>query len=280
VLAIAEILLDARYSWHAANASTGSATLGFIVNGPIRDQIGMNYRGNVLGPGNRANSTIGRAIRLLQINAFGSIPGAGHDATSALPILDRSTLGHPAKYAGFHIPEFEEAIPDWPPFHVERGFDRAQNVVHVFSSGGGMQISLHAEKTAEQLSDAIAHRLAHLGRHSRQHGEGNWLVLIIPPETATLIARDGWSKAQLREAIFRKSQRSVAWLKQNGWPADRGGPLASALLNAPLAPGDADTLLGVVGSPDDLHVIVAGGPAGSWAFFLVPYGGPIVARAF
>src|SRR5262245_32167093 len=79
VLAIAEVLLDPSLDFHAANASTGSPAIGFIVNGPIRNAIEMNYRGNVLGPGNRANATIGRAIRLLQINAFGSTPGAGND---------------------------------------------------------------------------------------------------------------------------------------------------------------------------------------------------------
>ncbi len=56
----------------------------------------MNYRGNVLGSGNRANSTIGRAVRLTMINAMGSVSGAGNeDALGAKdrPILDRSTLG-------------------------------------------------------------------------------------------------------------------------------------------------------------------------------------------
>ena len=53
--------------------------MGFVVNGPIRAALDMNFRGNVLGPGNRANSTIGRAVRLTQINAFGSVPGAGNE---------------------------------------------------------------------------------------------------------------------------------------------------------------------------------------------------------
>ncbi|HZQ34752.1 MAG TPA: hypothetical protein VFD32_02385 [Dehalococcoidia bacterium] len=273
VVAIVEVLLDPRYDFHAANASTGSPALGFIVNGPIRDAIGMNYQGNVLGPGNRANATIGRALRLLQINAFGSVPGAGLDEASPLPILDRATLGQPGKYAGFHLPEYEEAYPDWPPLHVERGFARDQNVVTVFATGGGLQISLHVEQRAEQIAETVAHQLAHLGRNT---GQG-WLVLALTPEAARIVVRDGWSRAQLREAIYARATRSTAWLKQNGWST--GGFLHGALSNAPLAPGDELQQKSVVRGPDDIYLVVAGGPAGAWAYVLLPYG-PIAAKAF
>jgi hypothetical protein len=273
VLAIAEVLLDPNLDFHAANASTGSPAIGFIVNGPIRNAIDMNYRGNVMGPGNRANATIGRAIRLLQINAFGSTPGAGNDEQSPVAILDRATLGQPGKYAGFHLPEYEEAFPEWRPLHVERGFAPKQNVVTVFAAGGGMQISLHVEQRAEQIAETTAHQLAHIGRNT---GQG-WLVLVLTPEAARIVVRDGWSKAQLREAIYAKAARSTAWLKENGWST--GGFLNGALSNAPLQTGDETVLKSVVRSPDDIYLTVAGGPAGGWAYFLVPYG-PIAAKAF
>jgi hypothetical protein len=273
VLAIAEVMLDPEHDFHAANASTGSPAMGFIVNGPIRNAIGMNYRGNVMGPGNRANATIGRAVRLLQINAMGSTPGAGNDEDSPVPILDRATLGQPGKYAGFHIPEYEEAFPEWQPLHVERGFAPEQNVVSVFATGGGMQISLHVEQRADQIAETIAHQLAHIGRNA---GQG-WLVLVLTPEAARIVVRDGWSKAQLREAIYAGATRSVAWMKENNWSTS--GFLNGALSNPPLQPGDETRLRSVVRSPDDIYLTVAGGPAGAWAYFLVPYG-PIVTRAF
>jgi hypothetical protein len=274
VLAIAEVLLDPGHDFHAANASTGSPAVGFVVNGPIRDAIGMNSRGNVLGPGNRANATIGRAIRLLQINAMGSTPGAGHDEGSPVAILDRATLGQPGKYAGFHLPEYEEAFPEWAPLHVERGFAREQDVVTVFATGGGMQLSLHVEQRAEQIAETIAHQLAHLGRNT---GQG-WLVLVLTPEAARVVVRDGWSKARLREAVYAKAARSVAWLKQNGWPTTRG-ILDGALNNPPPQRGDETEARSIARSPDDIYLLVAGGPAGAWAYFLPPYG-PIASKAF
>ena len=77
VIALVECLLEPVLNLHVANSSTGSLTLGFIVNGPVRQRLGMNCHGNVLGPGNRANASIGRALRLVQVNIMGSVAGPG-----------------------------------------------------------------------------------------------------------------------------------------------------------------------------------------------------------
>ena len=53
VLAIVEAMMVESFGIHAANASTGSMAVGFVVNGPIRTALGMNSSGNILGPGNR-----------------------------------------------------------------------------------------------------------------------------------------------------------------------------------------------------------------------------------
>ncbi|MCS7174062.1 MAG: hypothetical protein N0A24_12005, partial [Armatimonadetes bacterium] len=80
----------------------GQAVL-VIVNGPIRHQLAFNCRDNVLSPGDRANATVGRAIRLVILNALGIRPHG----------YDQSTQGTPAKYS-FCIAENEEESP-WEP---------------------------------------------------------------------------------------------------------------------------------------------------------------------
>ena len=82
-----------------------------IVNGPVRDAIGLNGSIGALGPGWRANMTIGRALRLVISLTGGGFPGR----------LDRSTLGQPGK-VGLCFAEDEEVSP-WEPLHVERGYD-------------------------------------------------------------------------------------------------------------------------------------------------------------
>ena len=72
-------------------------------------------------------------------SGLGSVPGAGNELGRAgdgdsprRPILDRSTVGQPGKYAGYHVPEFEEAFPSLVPLHVMHGLAPEQNVITLF----------------------------------------------------------------------------------------------------------------------------------------------------
>jgi len=274
VLALVDGMGDPGFSLHAANASTGGMALGFVVNGPIRTELGMNCQGNVLGPGNRANSTIGRAVRLTQINAMGSIPGAGNELGSdapARPILDRSTVGQPGKYAGYHVPEFEEAFPTLAPMHVMHGFAPEQNVVTLFSVVGHIQISAHAERTAAEIADTMAYYLVGSGR-LRKHGE---CVLVIPPENAEIFVRDGWSKADIGNAVYERTKRTAAEVKRAGG-STTGGVMSAR--GGAIRPEDETTDVAIAGSGRDVHVAVAGGPAGAFIYALLPYGGGFAIR--
>jgi hypothetical protein len=269
VLAIIEAMADDAFGLHAINATTGGSAVGFIVNGPVRTQLEMNFRGNVLGPGNRANSTIGRAVRLTQINAMGSVPGAGNEAqieARGRPILDRATIGQPGKYAGYHIVENEEDYPSLLPLHVERGFAADQSVVTAFATVGHIQISVHAESSAEQIAETLSHYLVGTGRFQRL----GYCVLVIPPENANIFVRDGWSKADIRRAIFEGTSRSVAWVKS------QGGSLTGGLFDrrgAQPDQGDENETVAIAGSEDEILIVIAGGPAGAFVHALLPYGG-------
>jgi hypothetical protein len=248
--------------------------LGFVVNGPIRIELGMNCQGNVLGPGNRANSTIGRAVRLTQINAMGSVPGAGNELVGdrpPRPILDRSTVGQPGKYAGYHVPEYEEGFPSLVPLHVMHGFSPEQNVVTLFSVVGHIQISAHAERTADAIVDTIAYYLVGSGR-LRKHGE---CVLVIPPENADVFVRDGWSKADIGEAVYERTKRTAAWVKRSGGSTS-GGVMSAR--GGEIRPEDETTDVAIASSGPDVHVVVAGGSAGAFIYALLPYGGGFAIR--
>ncbi len=269
VMAIVEAMATDDFGLHAANATTGGSAVGFVVNGPVRTALGMNFRGNVLGPGNRANSTIGRAVRLVQINGFGSVPGAGNEdlvPPGGRPILDRATLGQPGKYAGYHIVENEEDYPTLRPLHVERGFGPEQSVVTAFATAGHLQISVHHEPTAEAIVASLSHYLVGAGHLTRS----GYCVLVIPPENADIFVHDGWTKADIRHAVFEGTSRSVAWVKRHG------GSLTGGLMDrrgSAVLPGDEEATAAAAGSPDDILVVVAGGPAGAFVHTLFPYGG-------
>lgn len=274
VLALVEGVADPGFALHAANASTGGMAVGFVINGPIRNQLNMNFRGNVLGPGNRANSTIGRALRLTQINAMGSVPGAGNESIldgTSRPILDRSTIGQPGKYAGYHVPEYEEAFPSLTPLHVMHGFAPERNVVTVFSVVSHVQISAHAERTAGEIIDTICYYLGNSGRLART-GD---CVLVIPPENAEKFVRDGFSKSDIAEAVYQGTRRTVAEVKR------AGGSVTGGLMDrrgGTVGPGDDTREVAIATNGDHVHVVVAGGPAGAFIYALLPYGGGFAMR--
>src|SRR3990172_8534240 len=94
-----------------------------MLNGPIRKEIDLNCSNNLFGPGKMTNATIGRAIRLIQLNIGGVVPG----------VTDKSCHGWPGKYT-LCWGENEEASP-WVPYHVEKGFNPNDSTLTIFAAG-------------------------------------------------------------------------------------------------------------------------------------------------
>jgi hypothetical protein len=136
LLAATEAMLDPAFNLIGPSSSQGSAAVLTIVNGPIARELQINCRNNLFGPGHRANATIGRAIRLILMNACASIPG----------LFDRSIIGESAKYS-YCIAE-NETETHWLPLHVERGFDREQSTVTVFACWSPRQLRCDADPRA------------------------------------------------------------------------------------------------------------------------------------
>ena len=124
VIAAVEAVLDEAFSLHGVVATTMFVGPIVIVNGPIRKTIGMNSGVNALGQGNRANSTIGRALQLVIRNVGGGKPGG----------VDRATFGTPGK-VGFCFAENEEDSC-WEPLSVERGIAPGKSAVTLFAGYG------------------------------------------------------------------------------------------------------------------------------------------------
>ncbi len=102
-------------------SSTTSFASMMVVNGPIRDEIGMNYGLGALSPVNYANSVIGRAWTLMSINLGDVRPGATFTASTGTTI----------NYNNMCCAENEE-LSVWEPFHARKGFKRDESTVSLF----------------------------------------------------------------------------------------------------------------------------------------------------
>ena len=228
-----------EFTLHGSITSTGGSATLLVVNGPIRRTLDVNGGSNVFGPGWRANATIGRAIRLITVNCLGALPG----------VLDRSTQGHPGKYS-YCIAENEEGSP-WEPYHVERGFARDASTVTVFAAEGPHNALSHYGLTADAILVTIADTMACLGSFSAGQS-----FVVLAPEHVAILARDGWTKPRIREALYAQARRTRADLK-------RGGKVPGAIEAA-----DETTWVHRGTGPEDIHLIVAGGGPGGHSAFI------------
>jgi hypothetical protein len=258
VIAATEALCSHEFNAHALVSTYGPSPV-MVVNGPIRHRIGMNMGINVLGHGNRANATIGRAIKLILRNLGGLRPGE----------IERAALGSPAKY-GACYPEFEERSP-WEPMHVERGFNRNDSVVTLFSlEGSPHQIADQTSRTARSLGGSLGLGME-CGWHPKTHGVGD-VLLVISPEHVDTLWREHWTKDDVRKRIQEITSRPLRELL----PTEDYGGLGAMPEQVALARGRTQEQLNSLRpkfkSPKNIHIIVAGGPAGKWSSVINGYG--------
>jgi hypothetical protein len=255
VVAAARAVLDPAFNIHGQAVTTQPAGQLVVVNGPVREAIGLNGGMGALGPGFRANLTIGRALRLLITLTGGAVPGE----------LDRATLGHMGK-VGFCVAENEEASP-WEPLHVERGFRPEQSVVTVIGSDAPLSISDHRSRTPEDLAYV-------LGWAAASAWSTNWwplaepTVFVICPEHAEMFRAAGWSKQRLRQFMFEAVRKTAGELRRG-----ETTPLVHAAGPAAQVPKWL--------SPEAIVLMVAGGEAGRYSAVLGPctgMGSAIVSR--
>lgn len=187
------------FNFHGSTASTGGSAPLLIVSGPVADDIGMNADVNLFGPGNRANATIGRAVRLILRNVFQMLPG----------ISDKSTQGQPAKYS-FCIAERARGNP-WPLLCQAQGYPEGVSSVTVFASGGFCNVENHGGNTPEQILGSVADAMANYG--SITLGQS---VVVLAPEHMHIVAGAGWSREDARSFLFSRAKRPVDGMKSVG----------------------------------------------------------------
>ncbi len=249
VAAAVEAMSAPEFNLVGIATTTGSAAPLVIVNGPAVAQLGLNAGGNALGPGNRANACIGRAVGLVLRNVGGAVPG----------VFDMATLGQPAKYTCCFAENTAES--PWTPLHVERGFAVSDSVATVVGIAGTVEIVDSASHAGDELAQTFAQSMLIAG--SRGVGSllgGGEPLLVLPPEIANLFECGGYGKVKLRQALFERAQLPVAQLS----------PAVRARLVADFGAGIG--AMRIAACADDVMIVVAGG-VGIKAMYAPTWGG-------
>ncbi len=234
VIAAVRAIAQPQFNLLWVQATTNPVAPLVVINGPIREALDVNCGRGALGPGRRANATIGRAVRLVMLNIGGGKPGE----------IDKSALGQPAKYT-FCMGELEEESP-WQPLHVERGMADGENAVSVFGVQGLTSIRTPFSRP-ESILKMLANAMAVYGNNSYNNGTGN-PVLVFTPGYAQLFHNAGWSKLNVKEWLFEHTKVPVSLLPSE--PSQTGHRKPRVL--------EGDDRLCICEKPDDIMIVVAG----------------------
>jgi hypothetical protein len=241
VVAAVEAALEPRFNLQALTTTTHPVTPLVVVHGPVVDALGFNGGPNVFGQGNRANAGVGRALRLVLQNVGEARPGE----------TDRATHGTPGKYA-YCIAENAAATP-FATFHEDRGGGPVGGVT-VVGGEGPHNINDHGSTDAAGVLNTIAGTVAGLGSNNLYlRGQ---MLLVLGPEHAEVLAREGYDRRRIQEAVHAhpRARVSIAGISE--------GNLDRYRRTAPhvFAGVAADGVVPMLDAPESLLVMVAGGP--------------------
>lgn len=252
LIAAIEAISDPAFNLLGIQTTTNPVGPLLLLNGPIRQQLDVNCGRGALGPGRRANATIGRALRLVLLNLGGAAPGD----------VDKATLGMPGKYT-MCLGEMEEESP-WAPLHVDRGCRREDSAVTVIGVQGTDNMFVGWKK-AESILRAMASTMTSLGANNTLRGQGN-PILFMNPGHARLMADQGFDKARIQRELYERAQIPVGALPDELSEIEEGSRHIVNGFNT------------VTKAPEDILIAVAGGPEAYHMAYCATFGEFAVTR--
>ena len=198
VVAAVKAAADPQFDLTELQATTHCTAPLIIVNGPARFDCGPVASGfGALGPGHRANASIGRALRLCLINIGGGKPGSS----------DMALLGHPGKFT-YCLAEAEEESP-FPPLHTSLGFEATDSSVTLLGCEAPHSV-LYSDNAddpedAEKLLYVLSVGLANLATNNAIFCSGSALV-VLGPKHAGVLARANMSREAIQKHLWQLTQ--------------------------------------------------------------------------
>lgn len=283
LLALAEVICDPGYGVQHSGNTTGADAL-IVLNGPAGATLGFNSGQGALRDGYEANTSVGRWFRLMLRNVCGFVPGEH----------DKATFGNSMRVV---LTEDEATLRDigWAPYAADFGFAAGDDVVTVGRYNSGIIVGSVFGSTPEQILPYLANGLTRVTGWELTHvfglGQGQYRpMLVLSPVLARVFADAGWSKDDLRQALFEQARIPASLFERfiGEWSNLTAGRrtlvdvVAFRKLPKVFAESrDPDRLVPIVTDPSCFGIVVAGDPNRTNAYVLSndgPHGFPTAAR--
>ena len=241
VIAATELMLRGEFNVNGVQGTMHGVAPMMIVNGPYAADIGIHGGNGCLGPGFRANATIGRAIRLILMILGAGIPG----------VASMTIFGMPSRFT-YCLTENMEDHP-WESLSVSKGYSGDENVITMAMVESPRFCFDDVSDEPIRLMNGIADTMVAMGSwnmHTRSD-----MVVAMGPQHAAICANAGMSRADVHSRLCEMAGRKVRDLKNGGnWRRERA--LAFPI---EVDPDDDDYFIPAIKNPEDLQLIVAGG---------------------
>jgi hypothetical protein len=249
ILAAVEAITDPEFAspWGAGGmqTTTGPVTPLLIVNGPVATDVGISSGIDCFGYSHRANATIGRALRLIMINAGKAYPGINDMKCQGSSQQFTFCVAEKEEHPAYH----REQNP-WKPLHVERGYSEKSSTVTALAAWPPVNIT-DAEHCGPEILNAVVDTMATLGQVP--HATSWEYILVLNMTHAQCLADAGWSKQDIREYVYANAVLPWSKYKQQYPGLTKRQPSWMAYTC------DDSTSIHILESPDNIQVIVAGG---------------------
>ena len=241
VIAATELMLRDEFNVNGVQGTMHGVAPMMIVNGPYAADIGIHGGNGCMGPGFRANATIGRAIRLILMNLGAGIPG----------VSSMTIFGMPSRFTSCLTENMEDH--PWESLSVSKGYSGDENVITMAMVESPRFCFDDVSDEPIRLMNGIADTMVAMGSwnmHTRSD-----MVVAMGPQHAAICANSGMSRADVHSRLCEMAGRKVRDLKNGGnWRRERA--LAFPI---EVDPDNDDFFIPAIKNPEDLQLIVAGG---------------------
>jgi len=197
VVAAVRAICQPEFDLTEMQCTTHCTTPMVIVNGPAREAGGFASGFGLMGPGHRANASVGRALRLTMINIGGARAGES----------DMAIHGSPAKF-GFCFAEDEQASP-FPPLHTTLGYSESQSVVTVLGVESPHSVLFTGDSNEAVFADAllqtIAEAIANPGSNNSHLGGNGAVAVVLNPEHAAILHSVGFDRSAIQRELAARA---------------------------------------------------------------------------
>ena len=263
IIAVMEAVTNPRFDLLHMTASTGSFSLHIMVNGPIAEEIGMNWGIGLMGYGWRANNTIGHAIRLCLINLGHVWPAEN----------DMALIGRASSHTCYVFAENEKQSP-WRPYHVLQGYAAQDDCVTVSTAmnpivlGGGAVEPWTPNSLLANMVEVVHRSRKHMALWKKGSAIPSPMryTFVIHPELAVEFDRLGYDQRKL--SVYLCDKTSIPFEELSDPELDS---LRRRIAGAEIPPENMDVFekalqpggrIPLLLRPEDCHFAVAGGVPG------------------